>query len=470
MRRSHRLLVGTFVLFLVVPAGGRADEKVFSRTVRGCVRLGGGSGVVVDEKDRLLITAYHVTRHLPSASVTFPVFDGSGRVVTDERFYRGFQPVRTARVIYADPWRDLAVLQLDGPLPGGVQALPLAPESPRPGQTIHLVGCAAFGEGGIFGYCQGTVRNVFPRRIPGGQTNFDRNIVEVQLATNKGDSGGPIVNDRAELVSIVSEGTIGAASPKGSVFYAKQIVDHDVDVDEIHAGLVTSKGIVQVFQGFVTEKDPTQVHVVALEPNHEYTIQLISNDFDTLLSIEDAGKKSLKRIDDYRRQLHSAVVLFPTKKEKVRLVASPLNAAFEFKKGPKGRKAGYRLQVAAFARDPQAALAVKGNLKNTDPKDAVLARPHQAHAVVLKAGKKYRMQADSRAFDPLLRLEGPDGTHLAFNDDKHDVEGPGDQRNAEIEFFCRKDGKHRLMVGAFNAGSAGAYELTVQGYEPAGKK
>jgi HEAT repeat protein len=94
-------------------------------------------------------------------------------------------------------------------LPGDVEALPLAPRSPRPGQRVHSVGNPGR-SGGMWVYTSGTVRHFYQKKwssVSGlGLTSHEAMIVETQSPTNAGDSGGPLVNDRGELIAITQGG------------------------------------------------------------------------------------------------------------------------------------------------------------------------------------------------------------------------------------------------------------------------
>lgn len=88
------------------------------------------------------------------------------------------------------------------------------------------------------------------------------------------------------------------------------------------------------------------------------------------------------------------------------------------------------------------------------------ALPAQAdHAVPLEAGRAYRFQLSSTAFDPMLELLGPDGTKLAEDDDG------GGGLNAQIVHVARTTGRYRLRVLANSAGAAAAGRYTLVAIE-----
>jgi len=114
----------------------------------------------------------------------------------------------------------MALIRLER-LPPGATAIPLAKEDPSPGQNVHVIGNSTLNEGGAFGYSTGTVRNAHYFSRP----SFVFYSLTHHAPTNRGDSGGPVVNDDGELVGIVSQGTTGSQK--------EQVVDHSVHVREI---------------------------------------------------------------------------------------------------------------------------------------------------------------------------------------------------------------------------------------------
>jgi S1-C subfamily serine protease len=81
--------------------------------------------------------------------------------------------------------------------------LGLALESAKPGQCVHSIGNPSSSDA-LWVYTRGEVRQVYHRtfRVDGNFTIRAR-VVETQSPVNEGDSGGPVVNDRGELVAVV---------------------------------------------------------------------------------------------------------------------------------------------------------------------------------------------------------------------------------------------------------------------------
>jgi hypothetical protein len=80
-----------------------------------------------------------------------------------------------------------------------------------------------------------------------------------------------------------------------------------------------------------------------------------------------------------------------------------------------------------------------------------------AYEVRLEAGRTYRIDAESGAFDTFLRLESPGGQTVASNDDVDEK-----NLNSRIVYRAAETGTYRLIVSCFDKQRAGPFLLTVQ--------
>jgi 2-alkenal reductase len=135
-----------------------------------------GSGAIIDT-DGHIVTNNHVVEGEVSLNVIFA--DGSRR---------------PAQLIGTDPLNDLAVLQVEGPVPG-VIALGDS-NALQPGETVVAIGSPL-----------GDYRNTVTvgvvsalNRSVGGDS--PEGLIQTDAAINSGNSGGPLINLRGEVVGI----------------------------------------------------------------------------------------------------------------------------------------------------------------------------------------------------------------------------------------------------------------------------
>jgi S1-C subfamily serine protease len=204
-------------------------------TAKGLIRIDTGTGSVVNLAHGIVLTNYHVVGSSEKATVVFPIMD-KGKLVTERKQYMSFIQKNggyPGEVIAKDVKRDLALIKLKTPLPPGVQQLRLAQESASPGQRVHSVGNPGSSEA-MWLYTLGAVRQIakqswsvsLGRRIH----DFEARVLTTQSPTNPGDSGGPLLNDRGELVAVT----------QGGVRNAQQL-SFFIDVTEVKDFLQKSK-------------------------------------------------------------------------------------------------------------------------------------------------------------------------------------------------------------------------------------
>jgi len=218
-------------------------EKIYDRTLHSTVwilmpitgtRARTGSGSVIDLNRRLILTNYHVVGDDETGFVSFPIFQ-NGKLVAEREAYRAPGKRIPAKVVARDPKRDLAVLQLEGPVPAEARAIKLAKDSPSPGQHVHSIGNPG-ASGALWVYTEGSVRQVYHNKIhtmdrdSGKGFDIDARVVETQSPVNQGDSGGPVVNDKGELVAVVHGHLSDSQARSMSIF---------IDVSEVRDMLVS---------------------------------------------------------------------------------------------------------------------------------------------------------------------------------------------------------------------------------------
>lgn len=228
----------TLGLLFVAPSSLYANEQVYQNILPGTVwvkanlgagKVSFGSGALVDEKRKWVVTNVHVVDNQNQVTVFFPSRK-KDEVIAEKLFYVVNEPKMslTGRVIFRDAKRDIAIIELPQ-LPEDAKAIKIAPKAARQGQLLHVVGNP--NGPALWVYSSGTVRSVYNKNWTAmtgdGKPMFlQARVVETQIPINPGDSGGPVVNDASELVAIVS-----------SYNKVQQLVSTCIDVSEVKTAM-----------------------------------------------------------------------------------------------------------------------------------------------------------------------------------------------------------------------------------------
>jgi S1-C subfamily serine protease/Tfp pilus assembly protein PilF len=191
-----------------------------------------GTGWLIDRERRLLVTNYHVVGEANLVDAVFPA-TREGRIIAERTYYTENLPLLkesgravAGRVVQRDPEHDLALIRLDA-VPDGVTELPLAAASASPGETVHAIGHRRDTEA-LWVYNVGVVRQVCRTREgyfwQGKPLAKGALVVVTQSPINEGDSGGPLLNDRGELVGVAA-----------AVRWQAQLASVCIDVSEVKA-------------------------------------------------------------------------------------------------------------------------------------------------------------------------------------------------------------------------------------------
>jgi S1-C subfamily serine protease len=158
-------------------------------------KVGGGSGFVVN-KDGLILTNRHV---VSDAKASYTVFTNDGKKYG-------------ATVLARDPVQDLAVLKINSTALSPVQL----------GDSASLqLGQTAIAIGNTLGEYRNTVSvgvvSGLSRTVTAGGGLLDsvetiRNVIQTDAAINLGNSGGPLLNLRGEVIGINTATVLGAQS------------------------------------------------------------------------------------------------------------------------------------------------------------------------------------------------------------------------------------------------------------------
>ncbi len=270
-----------------------AQKEIYRRTLRSTAYIavqdnegkviGTASGWLLDKERKLLITNHHVVSNPGTFRVFFPQYNSNNRPIAEQETYlKGLSGI-TAEVLLADFKKDLAVLKL-AEVPGNADPAILADESPSPGDVMHSIGNPA-SSNALWIFTTGTVRSVYHTKLnsPSGQRELT--IIETQSPINPGDSGGPVVDDQAKLVGVVS-----------SFNTAARLTSNFIDITEV------KKFVEKVHQ---LDDPKTADHFVERGTNAKDLKRLDAaiRDFSAALRLQPKhGLALMKRADCFREQ------------------------------------------------------------------------------------------------------------------------------------------------------------------------
>ncbi len=152
-----------------------------------------GSGAVISDQGEVL-TNWHVIQGASRMAVVFK--PRKGVEIKKELAF-------AATLVKVDQVADLALLQIQAP-PQNVSVLPLGEMTDlEVGQDVHAIGHP---DGEVWTYTTGIVSQVRPNYQWTGADKLlhQSNVIQTQTALNPGNSGGPLLNDRAEIIGINS--------------------------------------------------------------------------------------------------------------------------------------------------------------------------------------------------------------------------------------------------------------------------
>ena len=195
--KDYEALLSEKPYALMMPHGDHLDlpppEEELPHTPGGKIRIGGGSGFIVDQ-DGLIVTNKHVVQD-PQAEymVTTPTEDSY-----------------PAKVLARDPLNDVAILKVDAQ---DLPPLPLGDSNTiQLGQSVLAVGTALgeFQNTVSSGIVSGLSRFITAMTDMEGHSQRLGGLIQTDAAINPGNSGGPLVNLAGEAIGINSAVVFGA--------------------------------------------------------------------------------------------------------------------------------------------------------------------------------------------------------------------------------------------------------------------
>lgn len=310
-RRFLVTLLGFCLLSVTLLGQNKLPEKtgnIYKRSIKSVVwvytKVGPnqartGSGTLIDVKDRLIITNFHVVGEDATSFILFPDIDKSGSPINERKHYVDKIRAGTAlkcKVIAREPRRDLALIQVES-IPKDTQAIRIAKEGVGAADSIHCIGNSGL-SGGLFDYCQGAVRNVANQKGRPKDADFDINckMLEHSAPINQGQSGGPVLNDAGELVG-VTQG-VKSAENANSISLA---IDHSEVKDFLkvnkYARLLNAPPSIVAASTDTTKISPGETDAKAAAAQRESNAAF---KLDSAKELINAGKKdkARERLDD----------------------------------------------------------------------------------------------------------------------------------------------------------------------------
>jgi S1-C subfamily serine protease len=188
---------------VAAPAGGLTPAEIYRRAASGVVQVntrgagggGQGSGFVIDKAGHI-VTNYHVIQGATSIEVSF-----------------SSQDTLEATLVGEDPATDLALLRV-AENPRGLTPLRLGDsDALEVGEPVVAIGNPFGLERTLTaGIVSALERGV---RAPNGVTTIDH-VIQTDAPINHGNSGGPLLNDAAEVIGVNSQIETGG-SGEGNV-------------------------------------------------------------------------------------------------------------------------------------------------------------------------------------------------------------------------------------------------------------
>ncbi len=207
--RSRGLVALGMWLALALPARVQAEDaaaRLYGKALDSSGWVIGkgsaGAGCLVDGPNRLMVTNYHVVKDQDQVSVAFPVFVGDMLVADRDFYWKNWKILSvSAKVIFRDETRDLALIQVDS-LPRTASPVTFAEKLPKVGERIYRVGSPSADQE-CWLQTEGNVRELkkVDLTYPSKQHVAATAVVSELPGTN-GHSGAAVLNERGELVAI----------------------------------------------------------------------------------------------------------------------------------------------------------------------------------------------------------------------------------------------------------------------------
>jgi S1-C subfamily serine protease len=212
------------------PAEGNLGvQEIYRRSAPGVVQIlavtegGSGSGFVIDKSGHI-VTNFHVVQGSSEPEIIFSDRD----------------PVR-ATVVGVDPSTDIAVLEVDLPA-GALRPLPLGDsDGVQVGDPVVAIGNPF----GLERTVTAGIVSALQREITAPNGFLIDQVIQTDAQINRGNSGGPLLNARAEVIGVTSQIETGGGAGNVGIGFAVPIDT----VREVASQLIESGKVEHAFLG-----------------------------------------------------------------------------------------------------------------------------------------------------------------------------------------------------------------------------
>jgi Do/DeqQ family serine protease len=209
-----------------------------------------GSGVIVSREGHL-VTNNHVIEGMTQIEVT----------LADERTF-------AARLLDTDPSVDIAILKVDAPK---LEPLPIGnSDSVRVGQVVFAIG-------NPFGLSESVTAGIISAK--GRRTSRDSSVeyLQTDAAVNHGNSGGPLINLRGEIVGI------------NTAIYAKDADSGSIGISFAVPSNVARRALDSVLKQGKIKRAYLGVYLANLTPELTRKLKAGSNDGALVTQVKDGA-------------------------------------------------------------------------------------------------------------------------------------------------------------------------------------
>ncbi len=409
---------------------------------------GSGSGSIIDPKG-LILTNAHVVRGVTTVTVT----------LSDKRKFRGV-------VVASSRNPDLAVIRLEG-VTENLPTIQIATSG------AVQVGQRAFAIGNPFGRFAGTLTTGIISRI-----DRDRKVLQTDAALNPGNSGGPLLNSRGELVG-VNTAIFSTNSTNSGIGFAIEADTVKQFIASFKQGTIANnltsnptnaiaspttltldgKAIASVLDAndnTLPDGSYYKAYRFQGQAGQSVTIEMRGNGIDPYLVLFDEKGRKIAEDDDGGGSKNARIAITLPSTGRYTLYANSYEVGETGSFTLSGRL-GNNFTAATTSTGDRGILLQKNGVLGTQSR--VLARDgslFESFTFNGRAGQVVQLELTSPDFHPYLVLFAPNSQVVKENN------GLPSRKQASITIELPLTGTYRAIVNAFDRTGKGTYSLIVK--------